>query len=71
MDEETTLETVLKQRPFTPFRLHLSNGNTLDVTHPDGIMVTKRMLAIAVADSLTFVQPMHVVEVEPRPTVSK
>lgn len=64
------LDNVVYRRPFVPLRLHLSNGDIYDVTHPDGIMTTEKFVAIAVGDSLTFVATMHVVEVQPLPTVS-
>jgi hypothetical protein len=30
---------LLKQQPFHPFRLHLSNGRSFDVRHPELAMV--------------------------------
>jgi hypothetical protein len=64
------LTTILTKRPFTPFRLHFTNGATHDVTHPDNVLVSERMAALAVGDSLWFVTLSQVVEVEPLATVS-
>lgn len=52
-----------------PFRLHFSSGTSHDVTHPDGLIVNGRMAALAVGDSLWLVALIHIVEVEPLPTV--
>ena len=67
---EKELKTLLTRRPFTPFRLHFSSGTSHDVTHPDGLIVNGRMAAVAVGDTLWFVSPIHIVEVEPLPAVS-
>jgi hypothetical protein len=32
---------VLGQRPFRPIRLELSSGERIDITHPDGVIVTE------------------------------
>jgi hypothetical protein len=58
-------ELLLKRRPFTPFRLHFSNGATHDVTHPDSVLLSDRMAAIAIGDSIWMVAMMRIVEVEP------
>jgi hypothetical protein len=58
-------EVLLRRRPFTPFRLHFSNGATHDVTHPDGVLLSDRVAAIAIGDSIWMVAMMHIVEVEP------
>jgi hypothetical protein len=42
------LEVILGRRPFLPFRLHFSNGATQDVTHPDSVLLSERVAAIAV-----------------------
>jgi hypothetical protein len=62
-------ELLLKHRPFTPIRLHFSNGATHDVTHPDNVLLSDRMAALAIGDSIWMVAMMHIVEVEPLATV--
>ena len=62
-------DLLLKRRPFTPFRLHFSNGATHDVTHPDSVLLSDRMAAIAIGESIWMVEMMHIVEVEPVSTV--
>jgi hypothetical protein len=68
--KEEDLKIILTKKPFTPFRLHFTNGATHDVTHPDSVIVNGRMAAVAIGDSLWFVTLAHVVEVEPLSTVS-
>jgi hypothetical protein len=63
------LEVILQRRPFTPLRLHFSNGATHDITHPDSILLSERVAAIAIGDSIWMVAMMHIVEVEPLATV--
>lgn len=31
---------LLRQRPFRPIRLELSSGEHMDITHPDGALIT-------------------------------
>jgi hypothetical protein len=37
------------QQPFQPLRLHLVNGELLEVRHPQLLLVTGKMLAVGVA----------------------
>jgi hypothetical protein len=43
----------LEDRPFEPFRLHLSDGSSHDVTHPELLMVGTRtsLLFVATTDN--------------------
>jgi hypothetical protein len=66
---EKDLREIVHAVPFVPVRLQLSNGASYDLTHPDSILLSKRMAAVAVGDSLKFVSLLHINEVEPLPTV--
>jgi hypothetical protein len=63
------LELILRRRPFTPVRLHFSNGATHEITHPDSVLLSDRVAAIAIGDSIWMVAMIHIVEVEPLATV--
>jgi hypothetical protein len=63
------LELILRRRPFTPIRLHFSNGSTHYITHPDSVLLSDRMAAIAIGDSIWMVAMMHIVKIEPLATV--
>jgi hypothetical protein len=67
---EEDLAKVVKAQPFVPVRLHLSNGATYDLTHPDGILLSERVAAIAVGNAITLVSLLHITEVTPLSTVS-
>jgi hypothetical protein len=40
---------LLKQRPFQPFRIHLSNGNTYVVRHPEQVMMGPAQMVVGIA----------------------
>ena len=69
MIDKEDLETILNRRPFTPFRIHFSNGATHDITHPDSILLSTHVAAIAQGDHLWFTAIGHIVELEPLATV--
>ena len=37
----------LSTRPFVPFRIHLSDGSSYDVPHPEFVLVTKWAVHLA------------------------
>jgi len=39
---------LLERSPFVPFRLHLTNGQTFEVKHPDFVWVFRSRLELAV-----------------------
>ena len=63
-----------RRRPFTPFRLTLTEGTTYDVRHPEFCMVGKRSAVIGLEplheneqlfDHTTTVDLLHIVKLEP------
>jgi len=63
---------VLKRRPFEPVRIHLSDGSSYDVTHPDQVMVGRRSLHIGVRPDgekpfqhIEIVSNIHITRVRP------
>lgn len=40
------LQRLLKRQPFPPIRLHIGNGRTLDVRHPEMAIVGEEVVAI-------------------------
>ena len=63
----------LRREPFVPFRLHLSDGSSYDVRHPEFAVVTTREVAVALQeqangelpDRMIYCDPMHVTRIEP------
>lgn len=70
MTSEGLIE-LLEQRPFIPLRLHMSNGRTHEIRHPEMAIVGEGVMALGIEhdDSdrprLRFVSVTHINEVEP------
>jgi hypothetical protein len=45
-----TFRELLAQRPFKPFRLVMSSGQSYDVGHPELAMLTKSDLLVGIGD---------------------
>jgi hypothetical protein len=66
------LSGLLRRQPFIAIRIHLSDGMTYDVRHPENVMVLRARINIAVDRDATtgvvgrvdFVSLLHVVRVE-------
>jgi hypothetical protein len=65
----------VKQRPFTPFRLKTSGGESYDVHHPDLVLVGRRYLEVGTANTedprhfeeISRVSILHITAVEDLP----
>jgi hypothetical protein len=71
------LAGAVRRRPFTPFRLTLTEGSTYDVRHPEFCMVGKRSAIIGLApldetehlfDRSVTLDLLHIVKLEPLET---
>lgn len=64
-----------RQRPFAPFRLYLADGRTLEVRHPDMILVGVGSITVGTPDpanprlysGVQYVDIMQIVSLEPLP----
>ena len=45
------VQDVLRKEPFQPFRIHLSNGETYDVRHPELALLTRSSVHVVVPSS--------------------
>jgi hypothetical protein len=71
----------LRQQPFQPFRLILSNGHTHDIRHPEMAWVSPYYILVGIPDptqegpgaisETVMVSMIHIVEVEPIPKRTK
>ncbi len=68
-----TFRDLLGQRPFKPFRLVMSSGQSYEVRHPEMAMLTRTsiLVGIVVADDgvpaeFKICSLLHVTAVEPR-----
>jgi len=67
-----TFKELLTQRPFQPFRLVMSSGQTYDVRHPEMAMLTKSDILVGIDETEEGVPAefkicslLHVTSVEP------
>ena len=61
----------VRRRPFQPIRVHVSDGASYDVRHPEMMMVTTRVVMIAqppevdgVPDRSVYCDPLHIARIE-------
>jgi len=70
------LREVLRQQPFQPFRLVMTDGRSFDVRHPDLMMVGRRsaMVGLTGQPGRTYyeravqVDLLHIIRLEPLKT---
>ena len=62
----------LKTRPFRPIRVHISDGSSYDIPHPEMAYVTASQVMIALEmsadelpDRVIFCDPVHITRIEP------
>ena len=72
-------EESLRRRPFVPFRIHLSDGTTYDIRHPELVMVGKSIALVGARASDTpgtiferydIISLIHITRLEPIGTPS-
>ncbi len=56
------LKELLAERPFTPLVLRLSDGRQHTIRHPEAIVVTSDLVALAIDDRMHLIAPDHIVE---------
>jgi len=65
---------LLRQKPFRPFRIYLSDGTVYTIRHPDQVAVGRSALALALAasddpdqlvDPVLRVALLHITRLEP------
>jgi hypothetical protein len=66
------LERHLNARPFVPFRIKLTTGETYDVRHPELVMVGRRSVIVGIThdpipryERAVTVALVHIVRLEP------
>jgi len=73
-----TFRELLTQRPFQPFRLVMSSGQTYDVRHPEMAMLTKSDILVGVDETdegvpaeFKICSLLHVSAIEPLGSVAR
>jgi hypothetical protein len=66
-----TFKEILHLRPFVPFRVVMSSGESYNVMHPEMALVSAKSLILAIPDSthpegerLAFCSYLHIAHVE-------
>jgi hypothetical protein len=66
-----TFKEILHRKPFEPFRVVMSSGESYDIVHPEMAFVTVKALLLAIPDSthaegerLAFCSYLHIAHVE-------
>jgi hypothetical protein len=66
-----TFRDLLTQRPFMPFRLVMSSGQTYDVRHPEMAMLTRNDILVGIDEeegipaNFKICSLLHVTSIEP------
>jgi hypothetical protein len=69
----------IRQRPFAPFRLHVSDGTIYEIRHPELLMVSPRSAIVglppkektaAQVEDYEIVDLRHIVRLEPLATAA-
>lgn len=67
-----TFKALLSERPFKPFRLVMSSGQTYDVRHPEMAMLTRSDILVGTGDTdegvpaeFKICSLLHVTSIEP------
>jgi hypothetical protein len=66
------LTGLLRQRPFVPLRIHMTNGHTYEIYHPEAMVVSRSHAVIGlrpdpetgVVDRTEYLALLHIVRVE-------
>jgi hypothetical protein len=70
------MNELLRRQPFRPFRIHLSNGTSYDIQHPELAVVGRTTMFIGIPapdmptatyDHFAIVTLLHINNVEPLP----
>ena len=66
------VQNALKKQPFEPFRIHLSDGQALDVRHPEFAALTRHSIFVGaptdgddVPERMVQCDLLHVTTIEP------
>ena len=64
--------TLQRARPFPGLRIHVSDGEAYEVTHPEMMSVTRRLVFMALSPGMdgvpersAYCDPVHITRIEP------
>lgn len=53
------IRSLMRRQPFEPFRIHMSNGMSVDIAHPDLLAVADESMSVAVLNTKSQKFEMH------------
>jgi len=68
------IKSQLRTQPFQRIRIHISDGESCEVTHPDMVLVTTSIVQIALppldrhgipTGGSVYIDPVHVTRIQP------
>jgi len=65
------IKSHLRRQPFHPIRVHVTDGSSYDVHHPDLVLVSRMEIVIGlnptddIPDRNVYIDPIHVARIEP------
>jgi hypothetical protein len=57
------LIAILREQPFQPFTVHLNNGASFEVRHPDQAMVVGEMLFVAHGNTFERIAALNIAHI--------
>jgi len=70
----TEIENQLRQRPFVPFRLRMTDGTAFEVRHPEMVLVSRTIIALAIhrprarePEGIVLCDPDHIIIIRIEP----
>jgi len=63
---EQSMREILIRKPFTPVIITLSSGQSLTITHPENVLLTKTKLVVSYPDRdiVTWAPLLHITSVD-------
>jgi len=63
---EQSMRKILGRKPFLPIVITLSSGQSLTITHPENVLLTKTKIAVSYPerDIITWAPLLHITSVE-------
>jgi hypothetical protein len=65
MSQADILAAVKGTQPFVPLQLVMSNGERINITHPDAVLVSKTNTAVALDGVIHLIANLHIVRIAP------
>jgi hypothetical protein len=65
MSQADILAAIKQTQPFVPLQLIMSNGEKINITHPDAVLVSKTNTAVAVDGVIHLIANLHITRIAP------